>query len=403
MKHIVFVIGHYKNGGVSMRATNLANELGKRGYRVTILVTKEIGAEIFFDLHENVQLISLNEFCEKANDYPQVCLDREKRIRIRKYYKRLRYVSTICRNWDKELENRIRISRISERMRVFMILNPQAIYIPFGMSYLEETFCAAKGIGSKIIYAERNAPEHEIPKDKDRADRMLKILSQADGAIFQTKDEAEFYKDIICHNVEVIHNPIKKDLPQPYVGERRKVIVNFCRVSPQKNLKLLIDAFAKLHEEYADYSLIIYGNTVEKSEEVLRDELKEYVSNLELEESIRILPPTADVHDRVNDCALFVSSSDFEGLSNSMIEAMAIGLPCVCTDCLGGGARELIQNEENGLIIPIKDVEALYIGMKRMIENPDFAQSCGEKAAKIREEQSVERIVDQWIEVIESA
>ena len=111
-----------------------------------------------------------------------------------------------CKKWDKELENRIRGIRISERMRAFMVLNPEAIYIPFGMSYLEETFCAAEGIGSKIIYAERNAPELEIPKDKDRADNVLKMLSQANGAIFQTKDEAEFYKNIInikicfCHS-----------------------------------------------------------------------------------------------------------------------------------------------------------------------------------------------------------
>lgn len=403
MKHIVFVIGHYKNGGVSMRATNLASELGKRGYRVTILVTKEIGTEIFFDLQENVELISLSEFCEKANEYPQVTLDKAIREKRRKYYKRLRYISDLCKKWDKELENRIRAIRISECMRTYMVLHPEAIYIPFGLSYLEETFCAAEGIGGKIIYAERNAPELEIPKDKDRANNVLKMLSQANGAIFQTKDEAEFYKDIISHNVAVIHNPIKKDLPHPYVGERRKVIVNFCRVSPQKNLNLLIDAFAKLHEDYAEYSLEIYGNTVEESEEVLRDELKEYVSSLKLEESIHILPPVADVHHRVRDCAMFVSSSDFEGLSNSMIEAMAIGLPCVCTDCLGGGAREVIQNEENGFIVPIKDVEALYRGMKRMIEEPELAKNCGEKATKIREEQSVEKIVDQWIEVIKSA
>ena len=350
-----------------------------------------------------MELISLNAFCESVNKYPRVCLDKENRASRRKYYKRLRYISDICQKWDKELENRIRGIRISERMRAFMVLNPEAIYIPFGMSYLEETFCAAEGIGSKIIYAERNAPEIEIPKDKDRADRVLKMLSQENGAVFQTKDEAEFYKDIIHHNVAVIHNPIKKDLPQPYVGERRKVIVNFCRVSPQKNLKLLVDAFARLHKEYPEYSLEIYGNAVEKSEELLSVELKEYVSSLKLEESIYILPPAADVHQRVKDCAMFVSSSDFEGLSNSMIEAMAIGLPCVCTDCLGGGAREVIQNEENGLVVPIKDVEALYHGMKRMIENPELAKSCGEKAAKIREEQSVEKIVDQWIEVIESA
>lgn len=403
MKHIVFVIGHYKNGGVSMRATNLANELGKRGYRVTILVTKEIGTEIFFDLQENVELISLSEFCEKANEYPQVCLDKEQRARRRKHYKRLRYISAICQKWDKELENRMRAIRISEGMRAYMVLHPEAIYIPFGLSYLEETYCAAEGIGCKVIYAERNAPELEIPKEKDRADNVLKMLSQANGAVFQTKDEAEFYKGIISHNIAVIHNPIKKDLPHPYIGERRNVIVNFCRVSPQKNLKLLVDAFARLHEEYAEYSLEIYGNTVEKSEELLSSELREYVFSLKLEKSIFILPPAADVHQRVRDCAMFVSSSDFEGLSNSMIEAMAIGLPCVCTDCLGGGAREVVQNEVNGLIVPTKDIEALYRGMKRIIEEPALAQKCGKNAAKIRQEQSVERIVDQWIGVIESA
>jgi len=85
-----------------------------------------------------------------------------------------------------------------------------------------------------------------------------------------------------------------------------------------------------------------------------------------------------------------------------MIEAMAIGLPCVCTDCLGGGAREVIQHEENGLIVPLKDVEALYQGMKRMIEEKELAKKCGEKAARIRAEQSVEKIVDKWIDVIES-
>lgn len=403
MKHIVFVIGHYKNGGVSMHATNLANELGKRGYRVTILVTKEIGTEIFFDLQKNVELISLNEFYESVKEYSKVALNQAERAKRRKYYKRLRYIFRFSQKWNKELENRIRGIRISERMRAFMVMNPEAIYIPFGMSYLEETFCATEGIGSKIIYAERNAPEIEIPKEKDHADRVLKILSKAKGAVFQTKDEAEFYKDIIRHNVVVIHNPIKKDLPQPYVGERRKVIVNFCRVAPQKNLKLLVDAFVRLNQEYPEYSLEIYGNAVEKSEEILSAELKEYVSSLNIAKNVHILPPAADVHHRVRDCAMFVSSSDFEGLSNSMIEAMAIGLPCVCTDCLGGGAREVIANEENGLIVPIKDVDALYRVMKRMIEEPELAKRCGENAAKIKDEQSVEIIVNQWIEVIESA
>jgi len=62
MKRIVFVIGNYKNGGVPMRTTNLANEFAKQGYRSTILVTKDIAENVFFEHHENVSIVSLKEY-----------------------------------------------------------------------------------------------------------------------------------------------------------------------------------------------------------------------------------------------------------------------------------------------------------------------------------------------------
>ena len=98
---------------------------------------------------------------------------------------------------------------------------------------------------------------------------------------------------------------------------------------------------------------------------------------------------------------MFVSSSDYEGLSNSMLEAMAIGLPCVCTDCLGGGAREVIKDRENGLIVPMNDAEAMCRAMKEYIEDPALAEKCSLNAAAIREELSVEKITRQWLDIIE--
>ncbi|MBE5921849.1 MAG: glycosyltransferase family 4 protein [Lachnospiraceae bacterium] len=401
MKHIVFVIGHYKNGGVPMRATNLANEFGRRGYTVTILVTKEIGTEIFFDLHKNVELVSLTQFVAETCSNPIVMADLKKRTKKLHGYKRMRYVSRFFPKWDKKLENQIRSIRISDSLRRYLLLHPDVTLIPFGIAYYEETFYAAEGLHCKLIYAERNAPELELPKDIEKAENLLKILSQADGAVFQTLDEQVFYANYLKRNVAVIHNPIKANLPEPYCGRRRPVVVNYCRIAPQKNLKLLVDAFIKLHKEYPDYKLEIYGNAVEKSEELLCNELKDYVVSLGFEDAIHILPPAADVHRRVRDCAMFVSSSDFEGLSNSMIEAMAIGMPCVCTDCLGGGAREVIQHEVNGLLVPMKDVDALYQGIKRLIDEPDLAKRCSENAARIRNEMSVTKIADRWLEVIE--
>ena len=199
----------------------------------------------------------------------------------------------------------------------------------------------------------------------------------------------------------MIHNPIKPSLPLPYEGERRHTVINFCRVAQQKNLPLLVEAFVKLHQDCPDYRLEIYGNAVEPYEEQLCEQLKEMVAAQGYDDCIAILPPVADVHRRVLDAAMFVSSSDFEGLSNSMIEAMAIGLPCVCTDCLGGGAREVIRDGENGLLVPMQNVDALCGGMKRFVDDPAFAQACGHRAAAIRGELSAEVIAARWLELIE--
>ena len=402
MKDIIFVVGNYKNGGVPMRATNLANEFGRRGYNVTILVTKEIAKDIFFELQENVKLVLLKQYINENKNNPIIKKELYRQKKQIKFCKRLRYVSKFLPKWDEKIERKIRSIRKSSDLSLYLINNQNAVLIPFGLAYYEQAHYAALDLDFSIIYAERNAPELEVPKDIKRAKELLDILGQADGAIFQTNDEKQYYEPYINQNVAVIHNPIKKNLPEPFCCERRKVIVNFCRIAEQKNLKLLVDSFRRIQKEYPDYKLQIYGNAVEKNEETLRDELKQYIAELGIAEQVQILPPVADVHERVRDCAMFVSSSDYEGLSNSMIEAMAIGMPCVCTDCLGGGAREMIENEVNGLLVPMKDEDELYFAMKRMIDQPEFAHKCGRNASRITEEMTVEKIADKWLDVIEN-
>jgi glycosyltransferase involved in cell wall biosynthesis len=402
MKHIVFVIGYYKNGGVSMRATNLANEFGRRGYRVTLLVTKGIGSEVFFDRHPNVALVSLAEFYEQAQNDARVIKDRYRQDAYIRRRSRMRYWGVLLSKTKRQsIGVEVSVLRRIHALRAFVVLNPDAVYIPFGAGYYEEAFFATRGYPCKLIYAERNAPEKEIPWQPKKRVVFYDILKQADGVVLQTEDEKLFYKDVLPAHVAVIHNPVKATLPEPYVGERRPVVVNFCRVAEQKNLPLLIDAFIKLHEDHSEYQLNIYGNAVVPEEEALCRRLKELVAERGCGEFIALLPPAADVHERVLDAAMFVSSSDFEGLSNSMIEAMAIGLLCVCTDCLGGGAREIIRNGENDLLVAIKEVDALYQGMKQFVEEPELADVCGQNATKLRKELAVERIAEQWLTFIE--
>lgn len=398
---IVFVIGNYKNGGVAMRSTNLANAFARMGYNVTILVTKAVSENVFFEHHENVNIIELSRYIEEhKTDKNIICYQKKQQLKIR-IIKLLRYATRFLKKMDSILAETVKAIRKSQDLSFFALNNRKRIYIAFGIGCYEKTFFAAKPFDSKIIYAERNASEVEFPKEAEKRNSLIDLVGKADGVVLQTKDELKFYEGKL-KNPTVINNPVKADLPERYIGERRKVIVNFCRVSKQKNLPLLFEAMQRLHKDYPEYILEIYCNTVEKYEEELLEEYKKLVEYWNAESYIKLLPPSKDVHKLINDCAMFVSSSDFEGLSNSMIEAMAMGMPCVCTDCLGGGAREMITDGENGLLVPMNDPEGLYLAMKRFIEEPDLSEKCSINAEKKKEELSLPVIADKWLEYIES-
>ena len=251
---------------------------------------------------------------------------------------------------------------------------------------------AAKGTNVKTVFCERNNPVRpDIPWNiiniRDR------IYHRCTSAVFQTEEEMKYYTEIKGEKA-VIPNPLKDDLPKRFSGIRRKNIVNFCRLNKQKNIPLLIDAFKMLLSDYSDYTLQIYGNGTEKYY------LNDYIKFKQLESCVFIKDFSNNIHEKIKDASMFVSTSDFEGLSNSMLEAMAIGLPCVCTDCDGGGARMMIEDHVNGLLVPKGDVNAVYKAMKEIIEDKKLAEKISINASKLKDELSVDKIVDKWIEMI---
>ena len=162
-----------------------------------------------------------------------------------------------------------------------------------------------------------------------------------------------------------------------------------------RGTKAAIDAFSEFKKSHLDFIFEIYG----KGE--LEQELKNYVSSLGLNDSVVFKGFCTDVHERIIDASMFLISSDYEGLSNSMIESMALGIPTIATDCPIGGARMVINSGINGYLVPVNNKEKIVEAMSRIADDSKLAEQLSNNAYKIREQLSVDRICLEWRNVID--
>lgn len=264
------------------------------------------------------------------------------------------------------------------------------ITVSFWLQSAYFTAFMPRKITGKVIYSERGDPG-----DKEYAG-LLGIIRMAalpfiDGFVFQSNGACNYFNAKIRARSVVISNPvfIKRD-DYPTITSRRKTIVNIGRLHPQKNQKLLIEAFGIIADKYPEYNLEIYGNGE------MKEKLDHLIRTLGLENRAFLMGAIPNVHKKIYDAALFVLSSDYEGLPNGLIESMALGLPCISTDCRPGGARELISNGENGLIVPTGNVKALAQAMDNLLGNPKYAEKMAHNSLNISEKNRPKEIYDKW-------
>ena len=129
--------------------------------------------------------------------------------------------------------------------------------------------------------------------------------------------------------------------------------------------------------------------------------MKRQAGQLGLQEKIVFHGFCSRVAEETKDAAMFVLCSNYEGISNSLVEALAMGIPTIATDCPVGGCKSYISDHVNGILIPVGDGEALTEAMKEIAGNEKLAASLSAEAAKVRERFSVERIARAMLEALE--
>jgi len=247
-----------------------------------------------------------------------------------------------------------------------------------------------KKIATKTIYAERGDP---YDKEYSGINGLIRafMIKKIGGFVFQTRGAQNFFHENIRNKSEVINNPIFIN-PDDYVrtAQPEKRIVTVGRLHEQKNQKLFIEAISTLPIEYSDFTAEIYG------EGELASELQQLIISKKSHVEIKLMGAHKDVLQKIEKAALFVLTSDYEGMPNALMEAMALGIPCIATDCRPGGARELIEDGENGFIVPCGDIQALSEKIKKMLNDVKDTERMAIVGKQKMMKLLPEKIYEQW-------
>ncbi len=270
--------------------------------------------------------------------------------------------------------------------------NPKAVAVSLSVrtNYLIG-FCSFF-VKNKILISDRNDPTQRPKGVVKQAFRDF-AFKRADVLIFQTEDVQKYYEKRIGRSGLIIPNPINSAISEISPAQsRRPVVVTASRLNAQKNLGMLLQAFRLFSQEHSEYVLEIYGRGEEENN------LKKQAEILEISDRVVFKGFSKDLYHDILDAGMYVCSSDYEGISNSLLEALGLGIPAISTDCAVGGSRLLIQDGYNGLLVPVGDIQALYYAMKRIAENPEFANEISIRALSVRETYNIDAIARRWID-----
>ena len=390
---ILMVMPVMKGGGAERVASLLLNEFARNGYTCEFLLTSSDKNDVINrDLNSDIPITSVYSG-KKSNLFFRV-------LEI--------IASLLCKPFEMlginvpapfaflsfYAQYHAEIKVLSKKLKN----EPNSKVITFLQPSTPMTLIAAKGLPNRIIISERGDPKRLLKK-RYGYNFVKKYYQRADAVVFQTNDAKAAYPDNVSSKGTVIFNPINDKLPESYHGEREKNITTFCRISRQKNLTVLVEAFADCRKKFSDYRLRIIGEPQNDDDRAHLNETKQLAAKFGVTDYINFEPFSSEVHNLIIHDAMYVNSSDYEGMSNAMLEAMAIGMPVICTDCPIGGANAVIENGRNGMLTKVGDPEDFANAIIKVLSDKKLAESLSLNAAKIRKELSLENISQKWMEL----
>lgn len=338
---ILFYINAIHDGGAERVMVNLAKYFSENGYD-TLLVTS-FRDTWEYPVADSVKRLSLEE-------------QEIKQSRLKRNLSRIFKLRKMCKEEKPD------------------------ILVPFMEEPNFRAILATRGLPVKTLVSVRNDPNKEYA-GKLGAFVGRTLLPMADGCVFQTKEAQEWFPKRLQKKSRIIYNAVKEEFYHIERKPNRGEIVTCGRLTEQKNHAMLISAFAEVVEQYPYATLKIYG------EGALRDALQGQIDAAGLSGKAFLMGSTNDVGKALQTADVFVLSSDYEGMPNALMEAMAAGVPCISTDCPCGGPRELLHNREE-ILVGVGNSKKIAQRIKNLLADQqqkdveaDYVKLCAENFA----------------------
>lgn len=349
MKTIYILNGNLGYGGAIKILVEIANYFSKNGYSVKFITYTN--SDVFYKLEPNIQVENISA---KFNRIPK----------IRRLFQ-LFYIRKIVK---------------SEKPDVLLAFENMAKLLAVFASLFTKT---------KVIISERKDPYRYNAKKK-RHMHLRYML--ADGCIFQTEQASKYFPKSVQKKSIVIPNFIMMERSKVVPGEQRKDEISFVArfELEQKRQDIMLMAFKKILLSHPNIKLVFYGDGPDKKT------VERMVSDYRLENNVVFKGVVSDVFEQIKSSKVFVLTSEYEGIPNALIEAMALGVPVVSTDCSPGGAALLIDNYQNGILVPVNDVDRIAEAINGLLDDPVQADKLGRKGQEITERFKPEAILPLW-------
>lgn len=244
------------------------------------------------------------------------------------------------------------------------------------------------------------AQEHNHHNNNEKyIKKQVEAVKNMDYFMPVSQELTDFYANKLKEaSVKCKYIPHSLDyIPGKVSDLRKKNILSVGRLSPEKNYSELIEVFRELCEDNAEWTLNIVGDGVER--EKLISLIKEY--HLEKRVVLHGFKDKKYIEKLMYQSSIYIMTSLTESFGLVLIEAQSYGLPCIAYDC-AQGAREIIGNGVNGILIPDYSRDKMVHECKKMMKEYEYRRMIGEKGRLSIQKYSSDCVKTQWFGFIDS-